>query len=301
MNEILRIQNLSKSFGPKRVLEDFNMSLEKGKVYGLLGVNGAGKTTLIRIIMGAIPKDSGEVVYKANRLKYNDTTYKREIGFIAEESVFFSWMTVQQLLKFNSSFYSTWNTAKVNSYLDRLDLSKKAKIKNMSRGMKLKLGLIVALGSEPEMLILDDPTSGLDVPTRHEFLKGILQEILGTGTTILFASHMVHELEGIIDQLGILHQGRLILEDEFQEIKNSVKRVRIIFHEDPPEKIEIEEALTQTSQHNRVEVVVYPWNEAVINRLEVLGPSEKEVESVSLEEIFVSFVSREGKKITGRK
>lgn len=297
MSEILRIHNLSKSFGAKTVLKDFSMTLDKGKVYGLLGVNGAGKTTLIRMIMGVIPKDSGEVIYKESKLKYNDTTYKREIGFITEESVFFNWMTAQELLEFNSAFYSTWSSTKVDEYLDRFSLPKKTKIKNMSRGMKLKLGLIVALASEPEVLILDDPTSGLDVPTRHDFLKGVLQEILEGGTTILFASHMVHELEGIIDHLGILHGGCLILEDEFQRVKSSIKKVRMVFHGSIPEKVKHDGILTQKSQNNQVEVVVYPWDVSVEKDLEALNPSEVEVESMNLEEIFISFVSREVEKV----
>lgn len=296
MREILRVNHLFKSFGRKAILKNFSMTLEKGRVYGLLGINGAGKTTLIRMIMGAIPKDSGEIIYQGAKLKYNDTAYKKNIGFIAEESLFFSWMTAQELLDFNSSFYSSWNSSKVDEYLDRFSLPKKTKIRNMSRGMKLKLGLIAALGSEPELLILDDPTSGMDVPTRQDFLKGIIREILDGGTTILFASHMVHELEGIIDQLGIIHGGCLILEDEYSKVKRATKRIRMLFHESAPDKIELEGILTQSIQDNRVEIVVYPWDEEKKQSLDALCPAQQEVESLSLEEIFVSFVSNEPEK-----
>ncbi len=96
----------------------------------------------------------------------------------------------------------------------------------------MKLGLLVALASLPELLILDDPTSGLDVPTRHDFLRDIIREILEEGTTILFSSHMVHELEGIIDHLGILHGGRLVLEEDFEAVKKKTKRIRMAFDSD---------------------------------------------------------------------
>ena len=122
MNEILRVNNLSKSFGKNKVLQDFDLTLQKGKVYGLLGKNGEGKTTLIRIIMGVIPYDQGEITYKNKKISFRDDSYKREIGFIAEESIFFSWMTIQELLNFNASFYPKWNTRKVDEYLDRLSL-----------------------------------------------------------------------------------------------------------------------------------------------------------------------------------
>jgi len=291
MGEILKIENLSKSFGRKIVLENYNMTLEKGKVYGLLGKNGEGKTTLIRIIMGVIPADKGEIFYKNKRVKFNDTSYKKEVGYIPEENIFFGWMRMKELLDFNSSFYPTWNHQKAEEYLKRFSLDKKTKIKNLSRGMKLKLGLIVALASEPELLILDDPTSGLDVPTRHDFLKDIIREILESGTTILFSSHMVHELEGIIEHLGILHNGNLILDEYFQKVKSLTKRVRITFDRSPPDKIGIGGILTEQKNGSRKELVIYPWNEEKEKKIKALSPVHLEIEPLTLEEIFINFVS----------
>ena len=292
MDEILSAKNLSKSFGKKKVLENYSMSLAEGKVYGLLGKNGEGKTTLIRMIMGVIPPDGGEIFYKGKKIKFNASLYKKEVGYIPEESIFFSWMTINEILNFNSSFYPSWNSQKAADYLERLSLSRKLKIKNLSRGMKLKLGLIIALASEPKLLILDDPTSGLDVPTRHDFLKDIIREILESGTTVLFSSHLVHELEGIIDQLGILHNGNLILEEDFEEVKGKTKRVRVTA-DSFPDKISIEGILTKQTNGNKCELVVYPWNEEKKKELEILSPTKIEVESLTLEEIFINFVSQD--------
>jgi ABC-2 type transport system ATP-binding protein len=290
MNELLTIRDLAKSFGRKTVLKNFDMTLEKGKVYGLLGKNGAGKTTLIRMIMGVIPWDSGEIFYKGQKLKFGDAAYKREIGFIPEDSIFFSWMTIKELLDFNASFYSSWNNTKAEEYLNRLSLDSKLKIKHLSRGMKLKVGLIVALAAVPGFLILDDPTSGLDVPTRQEFMKDIIQEILEGGTTILFSSHLVHELDGIIDKLGILHNGNLIIEDEYTNVKDATKKVLLVFEEAVPTPINIDGILSQKRENNRLEAVFYPWNEKKNKELKALNPSHMEVNSLTLEEIFVSFV-----------
>jgi len=221
MKTILKISRLSKKFGRTRVLDGFTMKLEKGKIHGLIGKNGEGKTTLIRIIMGVIPKESGEIIYKGRPVHFRDASYKKEIGCIAEDSIFFDWMNVDQFLAFNSAFYPRWNQSQADDYLKRLSLNPGIRIKTMSRGMKLKLGLVAALASNPKILLLDDPTSGLDVPTRQDFLHHMLEEIKGKGTTILFASHMVHELENIIQRLSILHKGRLILDEDFREIKKS--------------------------------------------------------------------------------
>jgi len=291
MNGILNIQNLSKSFGKKRVLEDLNLTLEKGKVYGLLGINGEGKTTLIRMIMGVIPPDKGEIFFKNKKINFRDDSYKKEIGFIAEESIFYSWMSIKELLDFNAAFYPTWNTKKVNAYLERFSLDKKTRIRHLSRGMKLKLGLIVTLASEPEFLILDDPTSGLDVPTRHDFLKEIIRELSEAGTTILFSTHIVHEIEGIIDNLGILKYGRLIIDEDFHELKNSVKRILLTSDKSIEDKITIDGVITQKMSGTQCEMVVYPWTEEKRKEIESLNLNNMEVNPLNLEEIFISFAS----------
>ena len=291
MGDILQANNLYKRFGRKQVLSDFNMSLEEGKVYGLLGKNGEGKTTLIRMIMGIIPGDKGKILYKGKKIHFNNPFYKKEVGYIPEESIFFGWMTIKELMTFNSSFYPKWNAHKAKEFLVRLDLDGKCRIKNLSRGMKLKLGLIVALAAEPELLILDDPTSGMDVPTRHDFLKGIIREILDEGTSILFSSHLVHELEGIIDHLGILHEGKLILEDNFEQVKNSAKKIHLVFDGVVPDGIDIKGMLTKQIDGNKCDLGIFPWNEDVKKDLEALYPTKVNVESMTLEEIFIHFVS----------
>jgi ABC-2 type transport system ATP-binding protein len=291
MNEVLKINNLFKSFGKTKVLQEFDLTLQKGKVYGLLGKNGEGKTTLIRILMGVIPCDQGEMTYKNKKISFRDDSYKKEIGFIAEESIFYGWMSINELLKFNASFYPKWNTRKVDEYLDRLSLDKKTRIRHLSRGMKLKLGLIVTLASEPEILLLDDPTSGLDVPTRHDFLKEIIKELSEAGTTILFCTHIVHEIEGIIDNLGILKFGRLILDEDFQKLKNSCKRILLTSGESLEDKIKIDGIVTEKTNGNQSELVIYPWTEEKKQVIENLKPTSMEIKPLNLEEIFISFSS----------
>ncbi len=290
-NGILTIKNLSKSFGKKKVLENFNLNVEKGKVYGLLGINGEGKTTLIRMIMGVIPPDNGEILFKNKKISFRDDAYKKEIGFIAEESIFYSWMSIKELLSFNASFYPKWNAPKANEYLEKFSLDPKTRIRNLSRGMKLKIGLIVTLATEPELLILDDPTSGLDVPTRHDFLKEVIKELSEAGTTILFSTHIVHEIEGIIDNLGILRFGSLILDEDFHELKNSCMRVLLTSDESLEDKIKIDGIITKKINGNQSELVVYPWTEEKKQAIENLKPTRMEIKPLNLEEIFISFAT----------
>jgi ABC-2 type transport system ATP-binding protein len=291
MNEILRIENLSKSFGRKKVFENLSLTLAEGRVCGFLGKNGEGKTTLARILMGVLPSDKGDIYYRGKRISFGDSSYKNEIGFIPEESIYFGRMSIKELLDFNGVFYTTWNRQKAEDYLDRFSLEKSTKVRNLSRGMKLKLGLIVALAAEPKVLILDDPTSGLDVLTRHDFLKEIIRELSETGTTILFFTHLVHEIEGIIDHLIIMNDGKLIVDEDIQHVRNFAKRIVLSFDASSPEDIGIEGILAKKTNGNRREWIVYPWTPEKKSHVEKSGPAIIETLSLSLEEIFIHFVS----------
>jgi len=291
MSDLLEITGLSKSFGRRLVFRDLNIKLNKGKVYGLLGLNGEGKTTLIRILLGVIPPDGGEIHYKDSPISFRSAAYKEEVGYIPEDPFFFGGMRVGELLDFNAAFYRRWDGRRAEDLLKRFSLDRKARIKTLSRGTKLKLEMAVALAARPELLVLDDPTSGLDVPTRHDFLRDIIRELADSGTTIFFSTHLVHELERIVDHLFFLHRGRLILDEEHEAVKNFTRRVRLAFQGDPPQTLGIDGVLLETRDGQRMEVVVYPWSDDKKKKIEGFFPTLLEVEPLSLEEIFRSFVA----------
>ena len=292
MNELLRITGLSKSFGRKSVFSGLNLTIEAGRVYGFLGKNGEGKTTLIRILMGVIPGDGGEIRYKNAPISFGSAAYKEEFGYIPEDPFFYSGMRVSEFLGFNAAFYRRWDSRRADELLGRFSLGKTSRIRTLSRGMKLKLELVTALAAKPAFLILDDPTSGLDVPTRHDFLQNIIRELADSGTTVFFATHLVHELERIVDHLFILDGGRIILDDEYGAVKNSTRRVRLNFDDRPPDNFEIDGILTESRDGRRVEMVIHPWSDETKRKIESFGPSNTEIEPLSLEDIFHSFVAR---------
>jgi ABC-2 type transport system ATP-binding protein len=291
MSELLKITGLSKSFGRHIVFSDLNIKLSMGKVYGLLGLNGEGKTTLIRILLGVIPPDGGEIHYKESPVSFRSASYKEEVGYIPEDPFFFGGMRVGELLDFNAVFYRGWDGRRAEDLLKRFSLDRRAKIKTLSRGTKLKLEMAVALAARPVLLVLDDPTSGLDVPTRHDFLQDIIRELADSGTTILFSTHLVHELERIVDHLFILHRGRLILDEEHEAVKNSTRRVRLAFQGAPPQSLGIDGILVESRDGQRMEVVVYPWSDDKKKKIEGFCPTLLDIEPLTLEEIFRSFVA----------
>jgi ABC-2 type transport system ATP-binding protein len=200
-------------------------------------------------------------------------------------------MRVGELLDFNAAFYRSWDGRRAAEFLRRFSLDPRARIRTLSRGMKLKLEMAVALASKPELLVLDDPTSGLDVPTRYDFLEGIVRELADAGTTVFFATHLVHELERIVEHVFILDGGRLVVDKGYQYLKDSTRRLRLSFENSPPEKLGIGGVLTDRRDGRRVELVVYPWAEQTKADVERLSPSHLEIEPVSLEDIFRSFVA----------
>jgi ABC-2 type transport system ATP-binding protein len=292
MSELLKISGLSKSFGRHLVFGDLNITLSAGKVYGLLALNGEGKTTLIRILMGVIPACKGQIHYRDSEVFFRSAAYKEDVGYIPEDPFLFGWMKVGDLIEFNAGFYQRWDSKRADDLLKRFSLDRKTRVKTLSRGMKLRLEMVTALAAQPAFLILDDPTSGLDVPTRHDFLQGIIRELADSGTTILFATHLVHELERIVDHIFILDGGRIIMDEEYEAVKNSTRRVRLSFEDKSPGDFGIEGILTMQRDGRRVEMVVRPWSEDKKRAIESLGPRNLEVEPLSLEDIFRSFVAR---------
>jgi len=290
MSDLLKVEKLSKGFGGRAVLREIGFSVEPGRVYGLLGRNGEGKTTLIRTIMGVIPRDAGVITFKGRALTFGDADYKKEIGYIPEDAFFYGAMSVGGLLEFNGRFFPKWDARKAADDLKRFALDPAAKVRTLSRGQQLKLAFVAALAVRPELLLLDDPTSGLDVPTRQDFLRDVIRELAAGGTAVLFSTHLVHELERIVDHLFILHGGRIVLDEAYEKVKGLARRAVLGFDTEPPESPALDGVLSQRRIGKDLELIIYPWNEAVERTLRAMNAARLEIEPLSLEDIFTSFV-----------
>ncbi len=290
-DEILRIEHLAKSFGRGPVLDDFCLALEAGRVHGLLGANGAGKTTLARALLGVIPRDGGAVVFRGAIVPPGDPGFLRQVGYIPEDPFFYEGMTVRDILAFNAPFYPAWDAARAKAYLDEFELDPRARIRSLSRGQKLKLEFAAAVSARPALLILDDPTSGLDVPTRRGFLRNIVRALADEGTTVLFASHLVHELERVADRVAIMDGGRVTLDEDLAELRARTMRVRLAFEGGVPADLAIPGTRTRAVRDREADLVVHPWTDEAERAARASGAANVEVEPLSLEDIFVAFVS----------
>lgn len=217
MNNILEITELRKTF-KGFTLEDISFRLERGYIMGFIGPNGAGKSTTIRLIMNLINRDGGDIkIFGLDNIKF-EREVKQRIGFVYDENYYYEELTLLEIKRFIAPFYRQWDDRAFMQYLHRFDLAPKKRVKELSKGMKMKFSLALALSHHPELIIMDEPTSGLDPVFRNEVLE-ILADIIQDETRgILFSTHITSDLDKIADYVTFINQGRIV----FSEAKDSL-------------------------------------------------------------------------------
>ena len=216
---ILEVTGLSRKFKRKYALEDVTLAVPRGVVFGLVGENGAGKTTLLRHLLGMLRPTAGQVrVFDRDPIEAPVEVLSR-IGFLSEERDLPGWMTVQELMRYTQAFYPDWDEDYAEALRDHFALDPHSKIKHLSRGEQAKTGLLVALAYRPELLMLDEPSAGLDPVARRDILEAIVRTVAEEGRTVIFSSHLLDEIERVSDQVAMIHEGKLIFQGALDAIK----------------------------------------------------------------------------------
>jgi ABC-2 type transport system ATP-binding protein len=214
----LRIDRLSARLGEFH-LHAISFRVEPGQVTALLGHNGAGKTTTLRLIMGIVRKDSGQVTLGGLDHLRDEKAFKQRVGLVQEESFFYARMTVEEFCAFVSPFYSGWNEERSRQLRHSLDLPGNRKLGQLSKGMRMKVGLVTALSHAPSALLLDEPTSGLDPRARVEILRLLSQLAHENGTAVLFSTHNLHEVDQIADRVIVVDRGRVLADESLAALR----------------------------------------------------------------------------------
>ena len=287
---VISTKGLAKRFGRLRAVEDLELEVPRGSAFGLLGPNGSGKTTTIRVLLGLLKPSAGSSAVLGMDPRRKGAAIRRRTGYVPEEHHFYRWMTVGELVRFVRAFYPSWDDGECSDLLARFGLEPKKKIKDLSKGMVAKLALTLALAHRPELLVLDEPTSGLDPIVRRDFLKSIVRMIHEEGRTVFVSSHLIAEIEGIVDRVAVMKSGRIILTDDVERLKERTMRVKLIFADEPPEG-EISDALVFHKNGRLWEAVYADWVPEKAKELASrFSPSTLEVERMGLEEIFIAHV-----------
>jgi ABC-2 type transport system ATP-binding protein len=289
-NHAIVIDRFTKTYGRHTAVDDLSIEVPKGSIFGLLGQNGAGKSTTIKTLLNLLQPNSGRLSMLGLDSVSDSVELRRRVGYLPEEPCYYAWMTVDEAVGFNASFFPTWDAGLADSLIKQLELPRDRKLRELSRGMQAKVGLVMALGSRPEVLVLDDPTSGLDAIVRHEFLEAMIANVQAEGGTVFFSTHLLHEMERVADQVAILHKGRLILRDSLETLKQRTKKLRAVYPEAVPDSFELEGLMRVARDTHQVLLTVQGFEPAMPERLRQAGAESVEVIDLSLEEIFVEAV-----------
>ena len=221
---MIAVSELTRRFGATPALASVTLAVPRGGVYGLVGANGAGKTTLIKHILGLLRAESGSVRVFGRDPVADPVGVLSRIGYLSEENDLPAWMRVDELICYSRAFYPGWDDAYAEELRRTFALDPAAKIKTLSKGQKARAGLLIALAYRPELLVLDEPSSGLDPIVRRDILGAILRTIADEGRTVLFSSHLLDEVEQVADHVTMIRHGAVALSGPLRELKESHRR-----------------------------------------------------------------------------
>src|SRR5438067_11686951 len=219
----IQLLNVRKNFGRNAVLQGVNLAIERGQIFALLGRNGAGKTTAIRLLLGLLNRDGGSISVLGRDPQQEPLAVRAAVGFLAEDQQMFGWMTIAELLGFMAPFYPTWDRNLADRFAKEFELPRGQRIKNLSKGQNVRLGLVLALAHRPELVILDDPALGLDPIMRKQFNRDIIEHLQAEGATVFYSSHLLYEVESVADAVAILDQGRIVRAGSTDDLQRDVK------------------------------------------------------------------------------
>ena len=218
---VITISELTRHFGATTALDSVSLSVSRGVVHGLVGANGAGKTTLIKHVLGLLRAESGSVRVFGHDPVADPVAVLSRIGYLSEENDLPGWMRLDELIRYSRAFYPAWDDAYAEELRQAFALDPQARIKNLSRGQKARAGLLVALAHRPELLVLDEPSSGLDPIVRRDILGAVMRTTAHEGRTVLFSSHLLDEVEQVADHVTMISNGTIVLSAPLEEIKEA--------------------------------------------------------------------------------
>jgi len=220
----LTLREIHKCYGELEVLKGLNLEVEEGTVYGFLGRNGAGKSTALRTIMGITYADMGEIELLGETLASDDPKARQQVGYVAQEQNFYDWMTTASIGRFVAGFYPSWDNAEYKRLIKLLEIPTGRKIRGFSGGNHAKLALALALATRPRLLLLDEPTAGMDAVARREFIDIVREQARNDQRTTLFSSHLIDEVERAADRVGVMDMGKMRFEGTLDDLRNCVRR-----------------------------------------------------------------------------
>ena len=289
----IEASGIRKSFKGHTALNGLDLRVPAGSIFGFLGRNGAGKTTTIKILMGMLKGDDGSICILGLPIAAagDFIDIRRRIGFVTEDKELYPYMTVEQMIRFTRPFFPKWRDDLERRYMRMFELPPHMKIPNLSKGMRSKLMLLLAISHGAELLILDEPTDGLDPVTVEDTLREIVSLSAADGTTVFFSSHQLTEVEQIADYVSIIDRGRCIVSGSLDDLKAQYQRLRVVFQEELRNPVQWLDGAENVRQEGRTVSILASRNlEALVEQARSIPGAHVEIFPVTLKEIFLDYV-----------
>jgi ABC-2 type transport system ATP-binding protein len=298
MNEqpVIRTRDLTRYFGAKPAVECLNLDVPRGSVFAFLGRNGSGKTTTIRMLLGLMQPTRGGGTILGHDIRALPTEARARIGYLTEEHQLYGWMSVKECGDFQSRFYPRWNEKVFRGVVGHFNLALFARVRDLSRGERAGLCLGLTLAPEPELLILDDPTLGLDPVACRSLIESMIYLTRRSDRTIFFSSHQLADAERVADFIAILDHSVLRACCPLETFRNSVQQVRLRFDGTPPPLPAIPGLLQAFRAEGELRVTFVHYTGATEKALRALAPAQLEMVPISLEDAFISYLGERGEK-----
>jgi ABC-2 type transport system ATP-binding protein len=293
---IIETAELRKTYGGVEALRGLSLQVPKGSIFGLLGRNGAGKTTTLKILLGMVRPTSGRarVLGLAADAEDASVEIRRRTGFVSEDKDLYDYMAVGEIIRFTSAFFPRWRADLAERYVRTFELPLDRKVKALSRGMRSKLALLLALCRGAELLVLDEPTAGLDPAMAEQVLQALVAHVAREPTTVVFSSHQIAEVEQIADRIAIIDRGRAVEAGALDELRARYCRIQLVFDGDAPEPAFRAPGALRVRRKGRVLTVVSSAGpERILEEARALAPASIDVTPVTLKDMFLETVTAE--------
>ena len=291
-DRVVAVAELTRRFGATTALDAVTLSVTRGGVHGLVGANGAGKTTLIKHVLGLLRAESGSVRVFGLDPVADPVGVLSRIGYLSEHNDLPGWMRVGELARFSRAFYPCWDEGYAEELREAFGLDPRARVGTLSKGQRARAGLLVALAYRPELLVLDEPSSGLDPIVRRDILGAILRTIAHQGRTVLFSSHLLDEVERVADHVTMIARGRIVLSEPLRALKEGHRCLAVRFAEPRSHPPEIPPVLSWDGGGHDWTAVACDGAGGLAAALAAHGGQVASERAPSLDEIFVARVGR---------
>jgi ABC-2 type transport system ATP-binding protein len=287
---VIETANVSRSFAESIAVDDLNLRVRRGSIYGFLGRNGAGKTTTLKMLVGLIWPDRGSIQVNGVEPARFTVADRWKIGYVSERQVLNPFMRVDALIRFTASFYPNWDFATCERLLKQFKIDPTKRIRALSLGTTRQVAFMLAMAQRPDVLILDEPAANLDVVARREFLNEMLDLLREDGKTVLISSHILSDVERVADEVGIIAQGKLKVSEPLDRLKETVKKVRFYGFETTTNHFELPDALHFSRTGKEILATLRVEKEDTLAKLASKHRCQYEMIDMNLEDIFVEIV-----------